>query len=114
MRNMYPTFAPRETYPQAREAAQKALALDPDNASAHITLASVALEYDWDFAEAEKEFKLATGLAPNYPWGHHCYAHFLLAMGRNEAAAVESRFVTDINPMKRKRRMSRFRAAARS
>ncbi len=99
MRNMYPTFAPRETYPQAREAAQKALGLDPDSASAHNTLASVALEYDWNFAEAEKEFKFVTGLAPNYPWGHHCYAHFLLAMGRNDEAAVESRFVTDINPM---------------
>ncbi len=99
MRNMYPTFAPRDTYPRAREAAQKALGLDPADAGAHNALASVALEYDWNFAEAEKEFKLALKLGPNIAWGHHSYAHYLLAMGRNEEAAAESRIFLAINPL---------------
>jgi Tfp pilus assembly protein PilF len=40
-RNMYPTFAPRDTYPKAKEFAQKALTLDPSSAAAHNVLASI-------------------------------------------------------------------------
>lgn len=71
MRNMFPTLAPRDTYPKAKETAQRALSLDPNLASPHRVLAGVAFEYDWNFVEAEKEFKRALEIAPYGPVAHH-------------------------------------------
>ena len=98
MLNMYPTFAPQETYPKAKEAAQKAVSLDPTLAVPHRTLGSAALEYDWDFVEAEKEFRRAIELVPNGPWTHDAYAHFLLSMGRMDEARTESRRAMEVDP----------------
>jgi TolB-like protein/Tfp pilus assembly protein PilF len=99
MRTMSFALAPREVYPKTREAAQKALRLDPTIEMSHRILGSVALEYDWNFAEAEKEFKLQLERVPNGPWAHHMYAHFLLAMGRMDEAAAESRRAIELNPL---------------
>jgi len=101
MRNMYPmspTAAPRDTYPKAKEAAQKALSLDPNIGMSHRVLGSVALEYEWDFAEAEKQFKGEVEIAPNGSWSHHMYAHYLLSMGRMEEARAETRRGEEADP----------------
>jgi TolB-like protein/Tfp pilus assembly protein PilF len=99
MRNMYPTFAPGDTYPKAKAAAQKALSLNPIVSLAHRILASAALEYDWNFVEAEKEWKRELELVPNGPNAHHYYAHFLLSMGRMEEAKAESRRAMELDPL---------------
>jgi TolB-like protein/tetratricopeptide (TPR) repeat protein len=97
-RNMYALFSPAESHPESKQMAQKALTFEPDSAVSHNVLASVAAEYDWDFAGAETQFKLATEIAPSRPWAHHMYAHFLLAMGRFEEARAETERTIDINP----------------
>jgi len=99
MRNMFPTLMPRDTYPAAKEAAQKAVRLDANAGQPHRILASSALEYDWDFVEAEKEFKQALDTAPSGPNAHHYYAHFLLSMGRMEEARAESRRALELDPL---------------
>ena len=105
MRNMFTeagyVLPPRDAFPAAREAAQKAVSLDPTLSPSHRILGSVALEYDWDFVAAEKEFKRAIELAPNGPVAHHMYAHFLLSMGRMEEARAESRHAMDVDPRRR-------------
>ena len=50
---------PSEAIPRAREALQKALALDDQLAAAHASLGIVQWRYDWNYAEAEREFKRA-------------------------------------------------------
>jgi TolB-like protein/Tfp pilus assembly protein PilF len=78
-----------DAYPRARAAALKALELDESLAEPHATLGTVLFEYEWNFAEAEKEFKRAIELNPSYATAHHWYAEYLLAMGRNDEALAE-------------------------
>ena len=78
-----------DAYPRSRAAALKALELDESLAEPHATLGTVLFEYDWNFAEAEKEFKRAIELKPSYATAHHWYAEYLLAMGRNDEALAE-------------------------
>src|SRR5260370_30412576 len=61
---------PSEAKPRAREAAQRALQLNPRLAEAHAVLGNVAMSYDWDLATAEKELLRAIELAPNDPTPH--------------------------------------------
>ena len=61
---------PRECMPKAEAAARKALALDDTLAEAHASLAGVLYRYDWDWQGAEREFRLALELEPNYAEGH--------------------------------------------
>ena len=75
---------PRENMPKAREAAKKALALDDSLARAHMALAYVVMNYDWNWAEAEKEFRRTLELDPNDALSHQFYAQELVALGRTE------------------------------
>ena len=57
--------APKEAFPQAKQAAQTALNIDPDLAEGHGALAYVQFQYEWKFQDAETEFKDAIRLNPN-------------------------------------------------
>ena len=80
--------APAEGYLKAREAALKGLAIDPDNAQMHATLAYVARFYDWDWAAAEREFQRAIRLNPGFGLGRARYANLLAGLGRFEEAVA--------------------------
>jgi TolB-like protein len=84
--------------PQAREAAMKALALDPDLPDAHASLGMI-LTVEYNFAEAEKELKRAIELDPNYPTSHHWYGLLLSSLGRHDAAISEIRRAIEIEPL---------------
>ena len=88
----------RDTYPKARDAAVKALVLDPSLADAHTSLASVKFGYERDWSAAEAEFKQAIALSPNYANGHLKYSGFLLAMGRLDEAMKEIERARDLDP----------------
>jgi len=89
---------PKEALPKARQAALKALELDPSLAEAHASLAIVKLSSDWDWPGAEREFKQAIALNPNYATAHHWYSHHLLAMGRFDEAVSELERARDLDP----------------
>lgn len=91
-------LAPRDAKPQAREAAQRALKLDPRLADAHAVLGNVALSYDWDLATAEKELQQAIALNPNDPTAHQWYGHLLIVEGRNSEALSEDLHSLDLDP----------------
>jgi TolB-like protein/DNA-binding winged helix-turn-helix (wHTH) protein/Tfp pilus assembly protein PilF len=95
----YSYMAPAETLPHAKEAVTKALALDDSLAEAHTSLAFVSLYYDRDWAKAEREFRRAIDLNPNYANGHHWYAEFLSLVGRNEQAIAESERARELDPL---------------
>jgi tetratricopeptide (TPR) repeat protein len=100
MRLMYPArMAPKDIYPKAKEAARKAVSLDPNAPLAPRVLGTVALEYDWDFAEAEKEFKRELEFYPYGSNAQHMYAHYLLTMGRVEEARAVTQGALEVDPM---------------
>ena len=79
----------RDSFPKARAAAEKALALDDSLAEAHTSLAMVRQSYDWDWVAAEQEFKRAIDLDPNYPTAHQWYGMFLASLHRFPEAEAE-------------------------
>jgi TolB-like protein/DNA-binding winged helix-turn-helix (wHTH) protein len=88
-----------EAFPKARDAAAQALALDDSLADAHLSIAEVRLYQDWDFAGAEREFKKALDLNPNYSTGHQWYGEFLSLMARHEEAIRELQTALALDPL---------------
>jgi len=95
----YGYLAPRDAFPQAKAAALKALSLDDNLAEAHAALAFAALSYDWNWQEAEKEFKRAIALNPNYAAAHHFYGLYLDYMGRFEEGLLEYNRARELEPL---------------
>jgi TolB-like protein/tetratricopeptide (TPR) repeat protein len=91
-------MSPADSTRRAREAAQRALLLDPKLAEPHAVLGNLAMSYDWDLTEAEKELGTAIRLNPNYLTAHDWYAHLLMVQGRFEEALAESQHVLELEP----------------
>jgi serine/threonine protein kinase/Tfp pilus assembly protein PilF len=92
-------LSPKEGMPQARSAAEKALALDETLAEAHDALAGVRyFEFDW--AGAEGASKRAIGLNPNLAGAHTLYADYLSRSGRFDEALREIRLAQELDPLR--------------
>lgn len=98
-RGWYSVLAPNETFPKAKEATEKALAIDPGLAAAHASRAHISLEYDYDWEAAEREYKLAIELDPKYAIGHHWYGGYLSAMGRHDEALEQAMLARELEPV---------------
>jgi serine/threonine-protein kinase len=90
---------PQDVFPLAKDAATKALQIDPALSEAHTSLAYVKLYYDWEWAEAEQEYRKAIELNPNYATPHHGYAYLLISSGRTEEAIAEIKKAEAIDPL---------------
>ncbi len=95
----YGYLSPSATFPHAKAAVTKALSLDDSLAEAHTSLAFVNVYYDRDWAGAEREFRRAIDLNPNYANGHHWYAEFLSLVGRHTEAIAESQRARELDPL---------------
>lgn len=84
---------------KARVAAQRALQLDERLPEAHTALAVIAQDYDWDWPTAEKEYRRAIHLNPNYATGHHWYAECLALQGRFNEAFPEIESARQLDPL---------------
>ncbi len=92
-------MSPAEAGPRARQAAEKALALDDSDADAHLALAIQNHWYQWNWAAAEREFKRAIVLNPNDAEAHGYYSWFLAPMGRGAEALAEARRAQQVAPL---------------
>jgi len=93
-------LAPAAEYmPKAREAAVRALQTDDELPEAHVALALILENYDWDWNSAEKEYRRAIELNPNYATAHHWYAEFLTWQGRFDEALRESESARRLDPL---------------
>ena len=90
---------PREWALKARNAATRAIELDPDLAAAHASLGTIKTLNDWDWAGAEAEFRRAIELDPGSPDAHGMYSLFLSFMGRHEHAIAEARQGRQLDPL---------------
>jgi TolB-like protein/DNA-binding winged helix-turn-helix (wHTH) protein/cytochrome c-type biogenesis protein CcmH/NrfG len=89
----------RETMPQAKAAATKALQLDPSLARAHLALGLVVLNSDWNWSGAENQYRLALQLNPNCDWCHAVYGALLMGLGRNDEAIVQGNRAIELDPL---------------
>jgi TolB-like protein len=90
---------PSDYLPDAREAARKALQLDPNLAEAHAVLGRIAAHYDYDWATAESEYKKAFELNPSYATAHQYYALGLMAHGRLSEAQQQLDIARRLDPL---------------
>ena len=95
----YTNLSRRDLYTKQMEAVHKALEIDPQLAEAHISLGISLMLNDWDWAGAEREFKLGLQLDPKNATGHHWFAELLLFLGRTEEAFKEINLAVDLDPI---------------
>jgi TolB-like protein/DNA-binding winged helix-turn-helix (wHTH) protein/Tfp pilus assembly protein PilF len=88
-----------QAFPRASAATMKALELDDSLAEAHVSLAAIKVEHDWDWSGGEREFRRALELNPNYATAHQWYSQFLSAMGRHDEAIREGRRAVELDPV---------------
>jgi serine/threonine-protein kinase len=96
--NEYAGTPTSETIPQSKAYAERALIIDGQLAEAHATL-GIVNEHSWQWDAAEKEFKRAIELNPNYPTAHHWYSIFLKGLGRNDEAAAMIQRAQELDPL---------------
>jgi len=90
---------PKEGFPKAKTAAEKALSLDEHLAEAHASLGLVKFYYEWDWNGAEAEFKKALDLNPGYAQAHQYYADFVKSFGRFDEALEEMKKALTLDPL---------------
>ncbi|HVE55311.1 MAG TPA: protein kinase [Pyrinomonadaceae bacterium] len=90
--------SPILSFPAAKEAAQKAIELNPNLAEAQVALGVTVFGYDWDFAEGERLFKKALELNPNYAVAHFWHALLLSLKGDHDNAIREMRRAEQLSP----------------
>jgi len=96
----YQYVPPQTSMPLARAAALKALEIDGSLAEAHVSLAHVKANYEWNWPEADRLFKRAIELNPDYATAHQWYGiHYLTPMGRIDEAIAETRRAQRIEPL---------------
>jgi serine/threonine protein kinase/Tfp pilus assembly protein PilF len=95
----YGSMPAMEAYPKAREASQKALAIDSTLAEAHTSLGAIRWWHDWDWTGAEAEFTKAIALNPHYPTGRHWYGAYLVGMGRFDEGIAEAQVALELDPL---------------
>lgn len=88
-----------EAWPQARQAAEKAIALDPNFGDAHTALALVRTWYDHNWAGAEAEFKQAISISPGSTITRAWYGWFLTWLGRTDEALAELNAAQSHDPL---------------
>jgi len=92
--------SPKDSLPEAKAAAEKGLELDGTLGEAHASLAQALLAYDFNFAGANREFRRAIELNPNYATAHHWYGESVLTpLGQFEDGVAELKRALQLDPL---------------
>jgi TolB-like protein/Flp pilus assembly protein TadD len=90
----------RAVIPKAKDAALKALRLDPNVAEAHLALGKIFFFGEIDLAAANREYQRAVELKPNDAAAHHWFGNdTLAALGRFDEAIAESKRAVELDPL---------------
>ena len=90
---------PHTVMPMAKEAALKGLAIDETVADAHLALAMVLQFYEWNWAGAEREYRLALDLNPGDANARRWYAVLLAQRGHKDPAIAGARHAVERDPL---------------
>ncbi len=92
------SVAPEQGIAMAKQAAQKAIDLDPNQGEAHGLLASIAYTWDWDWPRSESEFRRAIELGAGAETRAR-YGWSLATRGRFAEAHQQLRNAQDLDPL---------------
>ncbi len=92
-------IAPSEGRPRMREAARRAVELDPESAEAHTVLGGYLHVYEWDWEGGEREYRRAIELDPDYPTPHLWLGFFLWQMGRLDESIAARERLKELDPL---------------
>ena len=92
-------FGHDEAFDQAKEAARKALDIDPSQAQALMVLGAISFGFDWNPAQSEDYFRQAIAARPNYAMAHALFAVTLAHRGRSEEAIREIKLAAILDPV---------------
>jgi serine/threonine-protein kinase len=95
----YMHLAPTDAFPKARAAAVRALDIDPELAEAHTARGYTYFYFEWDWQNAEREYRQAIDLDPAHAAVRQFYAAFLVAMGRFDEAFAQLAIGEDLDPL---------------
>jgi TolB-like protein/DNA-binding winged helix-turn-helix (wHTH) protein/Tfp pilus assembly protein PilF len=93
------TVPAKEVAPKAEAAAIRAIELGPNLAESQTAMATVRLNYDWDWAGAERGFRRAIELNPAYATAHQRYSLYLIAMDRKDESVAEMQRALSLEPL---------------
>jgi DNA-binding winged helix-turn-helix (wHTH) protein/TolB-like protein len=96
---VYGQLEPKDGFPKAKEAAERALEIDESSAEAHSSLAFIKFRWDWDRAATEREFQTAIKLKPAYAPAHQWYSSYLVAVERFDEAIAEAKRTEELEPL---------------
>jgi DNA-binding winged helix-turn-helix (wHTH) protein/TolB-like protein/Flp pilus assembly protein TadD len=85
--------------PEAKAAVTRALEIDDALAEAHATLGFIKFRFEWDFPGADREFRRAIELDPNYAMAHQWHAFYLLATDHPPEALAELKRARELEPL---------------
>jgi len=91
--------APGDTFPRGRDAALKAMQLEPRLASAYAALGHIKLQFDRDWAGAEADLRHAIALDPALPEPHLYLGALLTMRGDLEGGLAEVRLAEQLEPL---------------
>jgi serine/threonine protein kinase/Tfp pilus assembly protein PilF len=89
---------PRQSFPQARAAAERALAIDANLSEARVSMGIIKFWFDWDWGGAEAQFRLAITSNRPDPAAHTFYGHLLSNLGDHTRALEQLRRALDYEP----------------
>jgi len=87
-----------ERWVQARSDAERALALDESSAEAYTSRAFILYKFEWNWSEAERYFRRALQLNPNYVLAHHWFGEFLVLRGLSDEGLAQLRQAESLDP----------------
>jgi serine/threonine protein kinase/tetratricopeptide (TPR) repeat protein len=96
---IYCHLAPRDAWPKAKAAADRALEIDPEVSEARTVLGTVKGHYDWDPVGAEQELRAAIELDPKYPRARQGLGECLTWSGRFGEALAEAKRALELDPL---------------
>ncbi len=96
---IFGTMPVDEAAPKARDAARRALDIDPDLAEAETSLATLKFNYDWDWSGAEEGFQRAIQSNPSYATAYQRYSLYLMAMGRFQDGFQQINKARELDPL---------------
>lgn len=93
------TAIPNEFCRKAKALALEAVKRDNESAETHTILAEVEFWCEWDWVDAEREFRQATELNPNFARAHSSHGRYLLTMGRADEGLAETKRAVELDPL---------------
>jgi TolB-like protein/Tfp pilus assembly protein PilF len=99
LQGFYHFAPPSEAYPRAKAAALNALSMDNSLVQAHVSLLSTLTDYNWDWQGAEREFKAAIAIDPNYAVAYQYYGYALFGMARGDQGISAMKHAAELDPV---------------